>query len=70
MNTRIRQQIKAILNNKTPKIFATIRENGVTRVQFISLAEREKYAIIYGDKIRFWDDSVQTANGGDNNAAD
>ena len=56
MNNRIRQQIKGILRRKNPKIFATIRENGITRVQFVARNERGYYKAVYGDKIRFWDE--------------
>lgn len=59
MNTRIRQQIKAVLRRKNPKIFATIRENGITRVQFVAQNERDHYKVMYGDKIRFWNKEVQ-----------
>lgn len=56
MNNRTRQQIKAILGRKNPEYFATIRENGITRVQFVARNERDYYKTLYGDKIRFWDE--------------
>lgn len=56
MNTRTRQKIKAELRRRNPAYFATIRENGVTRVQFVERSEREHYKLLYGDKIKFWDE--------------
>lgn len=56
MNTRTRQKIKAELRGKNPAYFATIRENGVTRVQFVARSEREYYKAVYGDRIKFWDE--------------
>ena len=56
MNTRTRQKIKAELGRKNPAYFATIRENGITRVQFVARSERAYYKVVYGDKIKFWDD--------------
>ena len=58
MNNRIRQQIKTVLGRKNPKIFATICENGITRVQFVAQNERDYYKAVYGDKIRFWDERM------------
>lgn len=56
MNNRTRQKIKAELRRKNPAYFATIRENGVTRVQFVARSEREYYKAVYGDSIKFWDE--------------
>lgn len=61
MNSRTRQKIKAELRGRNPAYFATIRENGVTRVQFVARSEREYYKMLYGDKIKFWDE--QEAHG-------
>lgn len=53
MNTRTRQKIKAELGRKNPAYFATICENGKTRVQFVARSERAYYKAVYGDRIRF-----------------
>lgn len=59
MNTRMRQKIKAILGRKKPAYFATIRENGKTRVQFVAQSERAYYKAVYGDRIKFWDEEAR-----------
>lgn len=59
MNTRTRQKIKAELGRKNPKYFATICENGKTRVKFVARSERDYYKAVYGDRIKFWDEGEE-----------
>lgn len=59
MNTRTRQKIKAELRRKNPAYFATIRENGRTRVQFVARSERAYYKAVYGDRIKFLDEEAR-----------
>ena len=60
MNTRTRQKIRAKLGRKNPAYFATIREGGKTRVQFVETSERNYYKAVYGDRIKFWDEEART----------
>lgn len=59
MNTRMRQKIRAALSRKNPKYFATIREGGKTRVQFVAASERDYYKAVYGERIKFWDEEAR-----------
>lgn len=55
MNTRTREKCRAILMQKQPNVFATLRKGNKTYVLFLTRKEIEQYKLQYGERFKVYE---------------